>query len=166
MRYAFDSDMARTIFSPEARSRASWVDSSPASNWPPRFCQVPATMTLSILARLVWNTTLLTASCTGCIFRSLARITGVRKQLSQAFGFVVPQFRVRDALEMAPNDYRIVLGGGLVEAMPKLYLPKVAESARRRVMRSYRDTYTIAVARLGDDAAIRGAAAWASQVST
>jgi len=61
---------------------------------------------------------------------------------------------------------RIVLGGGLVEAMPKLYLPKVAESARRRVMRSYRDTYTIAVARLGDDAAIRGAAAWASQVST
>jgi flagellar biosynthesis protein FlhA len=41
----------------------------------------------------------------------VARITGVRKQLSQAFGFVVPQFRVRDALEIAPNDYRIVLGG-------------------------------------------------------
>jgi flagellar biosynthesis protein FlhA len=41
----------------------------------------------------------------------VARITGVRKQLSQAFGFVVPQFRVRDALDMAPNDYRILLGG-------------------------------------------------------
>lgn len=41
----------------------------------------------------------------------VARITGVRKQLSQAFGFVVPQFRVRDALEISPNDYRIVLGG-------------------------------------------------------
>ncbi|MBV1917102.1 MAG: flagellar biosynthesis protein FlhA [Sphingomonadaceae bacterium] len=41
----------------------------------------------------------------------VARITGVRKQLSQAFGFVVPQFRVRDALEMPPHDYRIVLGG-------------------------------------------------------
>lgn len=41
----------------------------------------------------------------------VARITGVRKQLSQTFGFVVPQFRVRDALEMSPNDYRIVLGG-------------------------------------------------------
>jgi flagellar biosynthesis protein FlhA len=41
----------------------------------------------------------------------VARITGVRKQLSQAFGFVVPQFRVRDALEMPPNDYRIMLGG-------------------------------------------------------
>ncbi len=41
----------------------------------------------------------------------VARITGVRKQLSQAFGFVVPQFRLRDALDMAPGDYRIVLGG-------------------------------------------------------
>ena len=41
----------------------------------------------------------------------VGRITGVRKQLSQIFGFVVPQFRVRDALELAPGDYRIVLGG-------------------------------------------------------
>jgi flagellar biosynthesis protein FlhA len=41
----------------------------------------------------------------------VARITGVRKQLSQTFGFVVPQFRVRDALELPPNDYRIMLGG-------------------------------------------------------
>ncbi len=41
----------------------------------------------------------------------VARITGVRKQLSQDFGFVVPQFRVRDSLELAPNDYRILLGG-------------------------------------------------------
>ncbi|WP_230293679.1 flagellar biosynthesis protein FlhA [Croceicoccus sp. Ery5] len=41
----------------------------------------------------------------------LARITGVRKQLSRNFGFVVPQFRLRDALDMAPYDYRIMLGG-------------------------------------------------------
>jgi flagellar biosynthesis protein FlhA len=41
----------------------------------------------------------------------IPRITGVRKQLSQTFGFIVPQFRVRDALDMAPGDYRIVLGG-------------------------------------------------------
>jgi len=41
----------------------------------------------------------------------VSRITGVRKQLSQTFGFIVPQFRVRDALEMSPHDYRIVLGG-------------------------------------------------------
>ena len=41
----------------------------------------------------------------------ITRITGVRKQLSQLFGFVVPQFRVRDSLELPPNDYRIMLGG-------------------------------------------------------
>ena len=41
----------------------------------------------------------------------VARITGVRKQLSQLFGFVVPQLRVRDALELAPDAYRILLGG-------------------------------------------------------
>ena len=41
----------------------------------------------------------------------VARITGVRKQLSQAFGFIVPQFRVRDSLELPPNTYRVLLGG-------------------------------------------------------
>ena len=41
----------------------------------------------------------------------IARITGVRKQLSRNFGFIVPQFRLRDALDMAPYDYRIMLGG-------------------------------------------------------
>ncbi|MCJ2186826.1 flagellar biosynthesis protein FlhA, partial [Novosphingobium beihaiensis] len=41
----------------------------------------------------------------------VTRITGVRKQLSQAFGFIVPQFRVRDALDMPPYEYRVVLGG-------------------------------------------------------
>jgi flagellar biosynthesis protein FlhA len=41
----------------------------------------------------------------------VGRITGVRKQLSQLFGFVVPQFRLRDALDVLPNDYRILVGG-------------------------------------------------------
>ena len=41
----------------------------------------------------------------------VTRVTGVRKQLSQAFGFIVPQFRVRDALDMPPHEYRILLGG-------------------------------------------------------
>ncbi|OYW16364.1 MAG: flagellar biosynthesis protein FlhA [Novosphingobium sp. 12-64-8] len=44
----------------------------------------------------------------------VARITGVRKQLSQSFGFIVPQFRVRDSLELPPNDYRILLGGVMI----------------------------------------------------
>jgi flagellar biosynthesis protein FlhA len=41
----------------------------------------------------------------------VARVTGVRKQLSQSFGFVIPQFRVRDALDLPPNQYRVLLGG-------------------------------------------------------
>ncbi|MBB3861877.1 flagellar biosynthesis protein FlhA [Novosphingobium hassiacum] len=51
----------------------------------------------------------------------VARITGVRKQLSQQFGFIVPQFRVRDSLELGPNSYRILLGGvpiGIAEMRP------------------------------------------------
>ncbi len=51
----------------------------------------------------------------------VARITGVRKQLSQTFGFIVPQFRVRDSLELGPNAYRILLGGvpvGVAEMRP------------------------------------------------
>jgi len=40
-----------------------------------------------------------------------SRVTGVRRQLSQSLGFVLPPFRVRDALELPPYDYRIVLGG-------------------------------------------------------
>jgi flagellar biosynthesis protein FlhA len=41
----------------------------------------------------------------------VARVTGVRRQLSQSFGFVVPHVRVRDTVELPPYDYRIVLGG-------------------------------------------------------
>ncbi|AKQ43173.2 flagellar biosynthesis protein FlhA [Aurantiacibacter atlanticus] len=41
----------------------------------------------------------------------VTRVTGVRKQLSQTFGFVVPQFRIRDSLELPANEYRIMLGG-------------------------------------------------------
>lgn len=41
----------------------------------------------------------------------VVRITGVRRQLSQAFGFVVPQFRMRDSIDLPPHDYVIRLGG-------------------------------------------------------
>ena len=41
----------------------------------------------------------------------MARITGVRRQLSKELGFVVPQVRVRDDINMAPFAYRIIVGG-------------------------------------------------------
>src|SRR3990167_4179042 len=55
----------------------------------------------------------------------VARLTGVRKQLSQAFGFIVPQFRVRDSLELGANAYRILLGGvpvGVTDMRPEKIL--------------------------------------------
>ena len=44
----------------------------------------------------------------------MARITGVRRQLSKELGFVVPQVRVRDDINLAPYTYRILVGGVVV----------------------------------------------------
>jgi flagellar biosynthesis protein FlhA len=41
----------------------------------------------------------------------MARITGIRRQLSRELGFVVPLVRVRDNLALGPNSYRIVVSG-------------------------------------------------------
>ncbi len=41
----------------------------------------------------------------------MARITGVRRQLSKELGFVVPQCRVRDDINLAPYTYRILVNG-------------------------------------------------------
>lgn len=60
----------------------------------------------------------------------------------------------------------IVLGGGLVEAMPELYVKEVSETARDRVMPGFRDTFKVVSASLGDDAGIRGAAAYANTTET
>ncbi len=57
----------------------------------------------------------------------------------------------------------IVLGGGLVEAMEDLIVGSVKEAARRNVMAVYRDRFDVVAAKLGDDAAVLGAAAWAKQ---
>lgn len=41
----------------------------------------------------------------------LDRVKGVRKKLSQDFGFLIPPVHIRDNLELAPNSYRITLMG-------------------------------------------------------
>ncbi len=41
----------------------------------------------------------------------LTRITGIRKQLSRELGFVLPQFRIKDSLDLGAQDYAIALGG-------------------------------------------------------
>ena len=55
----------------------------------------------------------------------------------------------------------IVLGGGLVEALPKLFLEEVGKAIAARIMPSYLKTYELRVASLGDDSGAMGAAAWA-----
>lgn len=51
----------------------------------------------------------------------LDRVKGVRKKLSQDFGFLVPAVHIRDNLELPPNSYRITLmgvAGGEAEIRP------------------------------------------------
>lgn len=55
----------------------------------------------------------------------------------------------------------VVLGGGLVEAMPNLFVPQVQRSANKRVMPAYRDSFKVVAAKLEDDAGVLGAALWA-----
>ncbi|MBM4148561.1 MAG: ROK family protein [Lentisphaerae bacterium] len=60
---------------------------------------------------------------------------------------------------MAPD--KVILGGGLVEAMPELYLEEVRKGAMKHVMPSLRGVAEVVVAKLGDRATVTGAAAWA-----
>ncbi|MCS7468861.1 ROK family protein [Stieleria sp. ICT_E10.1] len=55
----------------------------------------------------------------------------------------------------------IVLGGGMVEAMEDLIVGTVTKTARKNVMSVYKDRFTVVAAKLGDDAGVKGAAAWA-----
>ncbi len=77
------------------------------------------------------------------------------KQASQQIGVAVSSL----INLMAPDI--IILGGGLVEAMPELIKGTVAKTAQKNILSSYEGTYKIKVAELGDDAAVLGAGAWA-----
>tara|TARA_B110000495_G_scaffold177774_1_gene170051 strand:- start:10 stop:504 length:495 start_codon:yes stop_codon:yes gene_type:complete len=65
---------------------------------------------------------------------------------------------------LAPD--KIVLGGGLVEAMEDLVVGTIRKTARESVMSVYRDRFEIVAAKLGDDAGVLGATAWAKQEIT
>ena len=54
----------------------------------------------------------------------------------------------------------VVLGGGLVEAMPDLLVPAVRKAVEAALMPAYRGSFEVVPAKLGDDAAVMGAAAW------
>lgn len=58
----------------------------------------------------------------------------------------------------------VVLGGGLVEAMPDLILKEVTKVARRSLFECYRDEFEIRCAKLADDAGTVGCAAWVAKL--
>ncbi|MFM8478749.1 MAG: ROK family protein, partial [Planctomycetaceae bacterium] len=58
---------------------------------------------------------------------------------------------------LAPDA--VILGGGLVEAMPRLYLESVESGMRRNVLPSLAGCARVKVSELGDLAAAVGAAA-------
>lgn len=59
---------------------------------------------------------------------------------------------------IAPDT--VVLGGGLVEAMPHLFVEEVAKAANNRVMPSFLGSFEVVAAELGDYSTVKGAAAW------
>ncbi len=58
---------------------------------------------------------------------------------------------------------KVVLGGGLVQAMPDLIVNNAREYVMKHVLASFNGTFEISAASLGDDAAIVGAATWAKK---
>ena len=66
----------------------------------------------------------------------IARITGVRKQISKELGFIIPPVRIRDDLSLDANHYRIRIGQEIVaedKVFPQLVLAIPGESAQTKI---------------------------------
>ena len=87
-------------------------------------------------------------------------IQSLIEQASQSIGVAVA-----NVVHLLAPD-KIVLGGGLVEAMEDLIVKSVRRSARDCVMPVYKDSFDVVAAKLGDDAGAMGAAAWAHHKSS
>ncbi len=65
---------------------------------------------------------------------------------------------------MAPEI--ILCGGGLVTAMPETFMKSIQEGIDSWILPAYKDITKLKLAKLGDDAGVLGAAAWAKHVLT
>ena len=66
----------------------------------------------------------------------IARLTGVRKQISKDLGFIIPQVRIRDDLSLEANHYRIRIGQEIVaedKIFPQLLLAIPGDSAQTKI---------------------------------
>jgi glucokinase len=57
----------------------------------------------------------------------------------------------------------VVLGGGLVDAMPEKYIKHISSVAKNSVFECYRDQFEVRLAKLGDDAGAVGCASWVAK---
>lgn len=55
----------------------------------------------------------------------------------------------------------VIIGGGMVEAMPEIFTKEVEKYSREYALEPFRDKFKILAARLGDNSVAMGAAAWA-----
>ena len=83
--------------------------------------------------------------------------TVVEQIVRQAAGYI--GIAVASVVHLLAPDV-VILGGGMVEAMPELFCEEVGKSAREHVLDSLKESFKITIAELGDDAAVMGAAAW------
>ena len=79
------------------------------------------------------------------------------EEASEAIGYAV-----MNIVHILSPD-KIILGGGLVEAMEELIVGTVKRTARQSVMSVYKGRFDVVAAKLGDDAGVLGAAAWAKE---
>jgi glucokinase len=81
----------------------------------------------------------------------------VIRQAAQTVGYAVV-----NVIHMLSPEI-IILGGGLVEALHEIYLDEVNKVTRKSVLDCYKDTFSVKLATLGDDAGAMGAAIWGTQ---
>ena len=67
---------------------------------------------------------------------------------------------VANVIQLLAPD-KVILGGGLVEALPDLFVSEVKKTANERVLPSFKQSFEVDAAELGDLAGVLGAAAWA-----
>ncbi|REJ68905.1 MAG: ROK family protein [Planctomycetota bacterium] len=97
----------------------------------------------------------------GVIAKSIRAGDSIVEEIVRQAAEVIGRAVAAAVLMISPDT--IVLGGGLVEAMPELFVTEVHDAVARNVLDSFAGSYRVTAAELGDDATAMGVAAWAQR---